>query len=96
MNPLLPTAQQMWCRVEKYPRCAALSSAQIAGIPFLVSATNEQLALQEAALEKRAADKSKTEGDQECASEQNPNGAKTRPRVNVCDALGLSKPTNIP
>ena len=96
MNPTLPNAQQMWCRAEKYPRCAALSSAQIAGIPFLVSATDEQLAFQEAALEKRAADKSKTEGAQECASEQNPNGAKIRPRVNVCDALGLRKLTNIP
>jgi hypothetical protein len=49
----------MWCRAEKYPRCAALSAAQVGGIPFLLIATDEQLASQEAALEKSAAENSK-------------------------------------
>lgn len=47
----------MWRREVKYPRCAALSGARISGgIPFLALATDEQLTIQEAELEKRAAD----------------------------------------
>ena len=40
----------------RYPRCAALSAAQLGGIPFLLIATDAQLSIQEAELEKRAAE----------------------------------------
>ena len=54
MNPTLPTFQEIGRQSEKYPRCAMLSALQICGIPFLVLATDEQLSVQEAELEKRA------------------------------------------
>ena len=46
----------MWVRQKKYPRCAMLSATQLCGIPFLLLATDKQLSIQEAELEKSAAD----------------------------------------
>ena len=61
-SPTLPTLQETARRSQKYPRCAASDAALVDGIPFLVLATDEQLALQEAELEKLAAENAENPG----------------------------------
>ena len=52
----------MWVRQKKYPRCAMLSATQLCGIPFLLLATDKQLSIQEAELEKLAAENAENPG----------------------------------